>query len=101
MSTFGHFFGVLIVRRDTGKTQKLIKIFEMTCAHSEDVSDEKRACHPRACREIPQWNVNATSVTQVRNGVGAGDLTTLRKLCPTSDQMRSPSHSLGMTTVIA
>ena len=33
MSALGDFFGVLIVRRDTGKAEELIKIFKMTCTH--------------------------------------------------------------------
>ena len=33
MATLGYFFRVMIVGRDAGKAEELIKIFEMICAH--------------------------------------------------------------------
>ena len=42
MPALSYLFRVLIVRRDAGKAEKLIKIFEMTCAHGWTVATQKR-----------------------------------------------------------
>ena len=57
-----YFFRVLIVGRDAGEPEELIKIFEMTCAHGWTVATQKRlssqgASPARAvalCGEDPQ-----------------------------------------------
>src|SRR5207247_416401 len=42
MPALSYFFRVLIVGRDAGETEELIKIFEMTCAHGWTVATQKR-----------------------------------------------------------
>src|SRR5438270_12583958 len=42
MPTLSYFFHVLIVGRDAGEPEELIKIFEMTCAHGWTVATQKR-----------------------------------------------------------
>src|SRR5437870_2673818 len=42
MPALGYFFRVMIVCRDAGETEELIKIFEMTCAHGWTVATQKR-----------------------------------------------------------
>src|SRR5438105_7214959 len=46
MAALGYFFGVMIVGRDAGKAEELVKIFEMTCAHGLNVSDENALVIP-------------------------------------------------------
>src|SRR6476469_1812280 len=42
MPALSYLFRVLIVGRDAGKAEQLIKIFEMTCAHGWTVATQKR-----------------------------------------------------------
>jgi len=42
MPALSYLFRVLIVGRDAGEAEKLIKIFEMTCAHGWTVATQKR-----------------------------------------------------------
>src|SRR5205823_2619170 len=42
MPALSYFFRVLIVGRDAGEPEELIKIFEMTCAHGWTVATQKR-----------------------------------------------------------
>src|SRR5438874_8289309 len=42
MPALSYFFGVMIVGRDAGEAEELIKIFEMTCAHGWTVATQKR-----------------------------------------------------------
>ena len=42
MPALSYLFRVLIVGRDAGKAEELIKIFEMTCAHGWTVATQKR-----------------------------------------------------------
>jgi len=42
MPALSYLFRVLIVGRNAGKAEELIKIFEMTCAHGWTVATQKR-----------------------------------------------------------
>src|SRR5436190_21543825 len=42
MHALSYFFRVLIVGRDAGETEELLKIFEMTCGHGWTVATQKR-----------------------------------------------------------
>src|SRR6266446_7639122 len=48
MPALSYLFRVLIVRRDAGEAEELIKIFEMTCAHGWTVATQKRLSSQRA-----------------------------------------------------
>ena len=85
MAALGYFFRVMIVGRDTGEAEELIKIFEMTCAHGCNVSDGNAlVILSPECFGTEDPTIGRTLSDLVRN-----------------DRLRGPSHSLEMTAVLA
>src|SRR4029077_18950602 len=104
MPALSYLFRVLIVGRDAGKAEELIKIFEMTCAHGWTVATQKRLSSRGASPPLVVALCEGGSKIFKSNGRDpyperlTVDCTLSESVCAMT--IERSSHSLGTTAVL-